>query len=179
MKTKIYLTALALLMSLPIVKAQQTICRTIVNGTDTNIVCTAIQPDNGWGKMVKNDNGDFSYVDDKQLKGASIYSITFTDAKNGWAIGMLEECLINCGVIFHTEDGGENWELQFRSGTNLNFNSICFIDNKHGKVCGLRTVGKVSFDTLLVTSDGGNTWGEAAICPANNELGMTALNIGN
>ena len=179
MKTKIYLTVLVILMSLPIIEAQQTICRTIVNGTDTNIVCAAIQPDIGWGKMVKNDNGGYSYTDDtKQLKGASIYSITFTDVENGWAIGMLQACSINCGVIFHTKDGGENWELQFRSGTELKFRSICFIDNEHGKVCGLRTVGDASFDTLLVTSDGGKTWNQAVTSPANNELGMTALNIG-
>ena len=80
MKTKIYLTVLVILMSLPIIEAQQTLCRTIINGSDTTVVCSAIQPEKGWGKMVKNDNGGYSYTDDtKQLKGASIYSITCTD----------------------------------------------------------------------------------------------------
>jgi len=178
MKTKIYLTALAILMSLPIIKAQQTISRTIINGSDTAVVCNAIQPDNGWGKMVKNDIGTFSYVDDKHLKGASIYAVVFTDSENGWAIGMLEACTINCGVIFHTNDGGQNWELQYRSGIELKLNSVYFMDNDHGKVNGRRTVGNASFDTLLVTSDGGKTWNQAATNPTNNELGMTALNIG-
>ena len=178
MKTKIYLTVLAILMSLPIIKAQQTVSRTIINGLDTVVVCKTLQPDNGWGMMVKNDNGVFSYVDRKHVKGANINSIVFTDSENGWAIGMLVGCSINCGVIFHTNDGGQNWELQYRSGTQLKLNSIFFTDNEHGKVNGLRTVGNASYDTLLVTSDGGKTWNQAATAPTNNDLGMTALNLG-
>lgn len=177
MKTKIYLTVLAILMSLPIIKAQLTISRTIINGLDTVVVCNTLQADNGWGMMVKNDNGLYSYVDRNHVKGANIYSITFTDSENGWAIGMLVGCSINCGVIFHTNDGGQNWELQYRSGTELKLNSIFFMDNEHGKVKGLRTVGNASFDTLLVTNDGGKTWTQAAFGSTNTELELTALNL--
>jgi photosystem II stability/assembly factor-like uncharacterized protein len=179
MKTKIYLTVLATLMSFAILEAQPTICRTIINGLDTVTVRNALLPDNGWGKMVKNDNGGFLFTDGKHLKGACIYAIVFTDSENGWAIGMMETCTINSGVIFHSNDGGQNWELQFRSGTDLKLNSIYFIDNEHGRVNGLRTVANTSFDTLLVTSDGGKTWTEGVVNSTNNDLGITALNLKN
>ncbi len=62
--------------------------------------------------------------------------------------------------IYHTDDGGKHWQLQF---TNTNpkgfFDSMVFWDSKHGVVLGdpiPDEAGKLKFEVLL--TDDGQTW---------------------
>ncbi len=72
-------------------------------------------------------------------------SVSFIDDKHGWAAG-------HGGVIIHTEDGGENWELQRKSSPqNLPLFDIYFISKDIGYASG-------AYDTLLKTIDGGKSW---------------------
>ncbi|MCP4756078.1 MAG: hypothetical protein GY866_34890 [Proteobacteria bacterium] len=74
-------------------------------------------------------------------------SLTFIDEKNGWAAG-------HGGVIVHSADGGENWEvLRESSPQNLPLFDIQFVSKNTGYACG-------AYDTLLKTSDGGKTWND-------------------
>ncbi len=71
--------------------------------------------------------------------------LSFADNVNGWAAG-------HGGVIIHTKDGGETWEIQRdASKDNLPLFDICFVSKKVGYACG-------AFDTVLKTQDGGKTW---------------------
>ena len=72
-------------------------------------------------------------------------SLSFIDEKQGWAAG-------HGGVIVHTKDGGETWEVQ-RPGSpdNLPLFDIQFVSPKVGYACG-------AYDTLLKTIDGGQSW---------------------
>lgn len=71
-------------------------------------------------------------------------SVSFADAKNGWAVG-------HGGIILATRDGGENWEIQHTADGKPVLLSVHFTDAGHGYVVG-------AYGTALQTADGGKTW---------------------
>ena len=74
--------------------------------------------------------------------GWDLYSVTFTDASTGWAVGDW--------WILRTVDGGLTWErLQLDPPVRLA--SVSFADARNGWAAGAQGV-------LLRTTDGGSTW---------------------
>lgn len=79
--------------------------------------------------------------------------ITFVDENNGWYVN-------GYGKIFHTTDGGINWEQQLEQKGSF-FRTVAFVDKNIGFV---GTVGTDYFpnvtDTIPLygTKDGGKTW---------------------
>ena len=143
------------------------VCR-LVPGSETDIVCTTSKPEKGWGTMVSEENDPaYSYEEKLYKDGANIYSIAFTDPNNGWAVGVMESYSVNSGVVFHTEDGGNTWNLQFMSGTAMKLNSVGFTDADNGWANGMRTVGNITFEITLVTTDAGATWEEQDLAQLN------------
>lgn len=83
---------------------------------------------------------------------AEMLSITFIDHQRGWAAGQH-------GVIWHTADGGDTWQLQYhQQGCRLQ--SVCFVDERHGWAVGSRARPLPSSleGVVLRTNDGGRTW---------------------
>jgi photosystem II stability/assembly factor-like uncharacterized protein len=71
--------------------------------------------------------------------------LSFADRKNGWAAG-------HGGVIIHTTDGGNTWQVQRQSARqNRPLFDIEFPSQNAGYACG-------AGDTVLKTTDGGRTW---------------------
>ncbi len=71
--------------------------------------------------------------------------LDFIDNKNGWAAG-------HAGVIIHTADGGESWEVQKKASMdNQPILDIQFPSKEVGYACG-------AFDSFFKTTDGGKTW---------------------
>lgn len=95
--------------------------------------------------LLSDDNGAHFRQAKSVPSDSTLTSVTFVDAKHGWAAG-------HWGVILKTEDGGETWALQ-RSDTTVDqpVFSIAFRDAQHGWAVGL-------WSLLLSTDDGGNTW---------------------
>ena len=144
------------------------ICRLVPDGKDAKVVCSTEKPSTGWGSMVVNDNeAGYSYSEKHHNQGADIYSMAFTDPNHGWAVGSLDEGKVNCGVIFYTADGGSNWQLQYKSGTDQVLNSIGFTDDQNGWIKGSREVGDLAFDIILTTHDGGSSWIEENLAQRN------------
>ena len=140
------------------------VCRLIPGDSDTKVVCSTEKPDKGWGSMVSNENqAGFSFDENQHGNGADIYSVAFTDPDHGWAVGSMNEYSKNSGVIFHTHDGGKNWNVQYLSGTPMTLNSVSFVDPENGTAKGMREVGDATFEILLLTSDGGDTWSEQSL----------------
>jgi len=83
---------------------------------------------------------------------AQLADIVFVDAEHGWAVG-------DRGVIWHTRDGGEKWELQ-ASGVDCRLSSVHFIDAKTGWAAGGYTqpYTRSTVGVLLHTRDGGEHW---------------------
>ena len=82
--------------------------------------------------------------------------VNFTDESNGWVAGTR-------GIILHTADGGETWEMQDSGlldpeenfdlvmAEDIALNRIHFADPYYGWVCG-------EWGIVLRTIDGGETW---------------------
>lgn len=71
--------------------------------------------------------------------------LSFADGQHGWAAG-------HGGVIVHTGDGGETWEVQRKTAReNKPLFDIEFLSQATGYACGAN-------DTVLKTTDGGRTW---------------------
>ncbi|MBU0992966.1 MAG: hypothetical protein KJ737_10780 [Proteobacteria bacterium] len=84
-----------------------------------------------------------SFLPIESLTQASLTSICFPDALNGWIVGQ-------GGVILHSSDGGQTWELQ-NSGVTAYLMSVDFTDALIGCAVGANS-------TVIVTTDGGRTW---------------------
>lgn len=72
-----------------------------------------------------------------------LYSVFFTDANNGYAVG-------DTGTILKTIDAGKTWNIQ-NSGVPNNLRAVHFPDANTGYVVG-------SLGAILKTVNGGNTW---------------------
>jgi photosystem II stability/assembly factor-like uncharacterized protein len=83
---------------------------------------------------------------------AQLADVWFADGANGWAVG-------DRGVIWHTADAGEHWNLQ-ASGVDCRLASVCFIDEQTGWAAGGSTqpYTRSASGVVLHTRDGGSTW---------------------
>jgi len=79
----------------------------------------------------------------KMVTPEYILSIDEPEEGKVWIIG-------NYGVIFHSTNGGENWEEQ-NSGAEEMLCDVDFVDSKNGWVSGIK-------GTMLHTRDGGYNW---------------------
>ena len=84
----------------------------------------------------------------------TLRAVYFIDPQTGWVAGA-------DGAIFHTADGGQNWQRQ-DSGTTDDLTGMFFLDPNQGWIVG----GK---GLILRTTNGGNTWGTQA-SPADTFL---------
>ena len=85
---------------------------------------------------------------------APLHAVHFVDAKEGWAVG-------DQGVVWHTPDGGKNWERQI-TGTQASLRSVHFLTPYCGWIAG-RTMlpnDAGSSGIVLFTEDCGATWKE-------------------
>ncbi|MCS7046425.1 MAG: YCF48-related protein, partial [Gemmataceae bacterium] len=90
-------------------------------------------------------------VDLRHFDDAPLRAVQFIDAKEGWAVG-------DDGVVWHTIDGGKNWERQ-RTGVRASLRSVCFLDPYVGWAVGREELpGGGSVGTVLFTRDGGVEW---------------------
>ncbi len=97
---------------------------------------------------------------------ARLADVAFVDLEHGWAVG-------DRGTIWHTEDGGQTWQLQ-PSGVNCRLESVCFLDRDTGWAAGGYTnpYTHTSTGVVLITHDGGRQWKHAAgsLLPALKQI---------
>ncbi len=86
------------------------------------------------------------------VNDARLNDVCFVDAEHGWAVG-------DRGVIWHTDDGGRQWQPQ-ASGVRCALSAVCFCDDQLGWAAGgfVHPFTHTSTGVLLVTRDGGKTW---------------------
>ncbi|MES2259346.1 MAG: YCF48-related protein [Pseudomonadota bacterium] len=93
----------------------------------------------------------------------TLTAVSFADARNGWAVG-------HGGVIVHTADGGETWDLQRHEETvDQPLLTVHFRDAQNGWAAGL-------WSLLLATHDGGRTWQQVQL-PAQDGGKRADLNL--
>lgn len=78
--------------------------------------------------------------------------VFFTTPDSGWIVN-------GDGDIFHTEDGGLSWGLQYRN-LNAHFRSVGFLNDQHGFAgnVGPGEFGTVEATPIFETVDGGQIW---------------------
>lgn len=87
--------------------------------------------------------------------------ITFADEKQGWAAVY--------HWLFHTDDGGETWALQFDTGNKDHaLGPIAFREALHGCVAGW---------SVMCTEDGGKTWLERLGAAPNDDEGLGGVSL--
>jgi photosystem II stability/assembly factor-like uncharacterized protein/subtilisin-like proprotein convertase family protein len=107
----------------------------------------------GWyGIILRKEDGagaEFAIMNERPLH--MIQGIDFIDENTGWAVGgeEIDDGVVE-GVILHTSDGGENWEVQATLDDGLM--GVDFINASEGWVVGNNGI-------IRHTSNGGATWG--------------------
>jgi photosystem II stability/assembly factor-like uncharacterized protein len=85
------------------------------------------------------------------FEDAPLRAIQFIDEREGWAVG-------DDGVIWHSIDGGKNWERQ-SSGIRASLRSVHFVSPWVGWIAGREELpGGGSSGVVLFTRDGGVAW---------------------
>ncbi|MGE3805844.1 MAG: YCF48-related protein [Gemmataceae bacterium] len=91
-------------------------------------------------------------ADLRHFDDATLHAVQFVDKSEGWAVG-------DEGVVWHTIDGGKNWERQ-PTGVRASLRSVHFLNPFTGWIAGREELpyGAGSRGVLLYTADGGLTW---------------------
>lgn len=91
-------------------------------------------------------------ADLRHFADAPLHAVHFVDESEGWAAG-------DEGVVWHTIDGGANWERQ-PTGVRASLRSIHFLNPFIGWIAGREELpyGQGSAGVLLLTRDGGLKW---------------------
>lgn len=110
----------------------------------------------------------------RNFNDAALRDIHFVDHREGWAVG-------DEGVIWHTIDGGKNWERQ-STGVRASLRSIYFVNPFVGWVVGRDELplGAGSSGVLLLTTDGGEHWRQLApnTMPGLNQIRFVNNKVG-
>ncbi|WP_439640958.1 WD40/YVTN/BNR-like repeat-containing protein [Nevskia sp.] len=81
---------------------------------------------------------------------ALLTSVTFADARHGWAVG-------HDATILATTDGGETWKLQnFQPDLGKPLFDVLFFDPQNGLAVG-------AYGLMLATTDAGATWAQVPV----------------
>ncbi|HSW12408.1 MAG TPA: YCF48-related protein [Solimonas sp.] len=93
---------------------------------------------------------------------SALTAVTFTDPKNGWAVG-------HDAVILHTQDGGKTWALQnFQPQLEKPLLDVLFLDTSRGLAVG-------AYGLFYETTDGGQNWTEVQTPIRAEELHFNSI----
>ena len=96
---------------------------------------------------------DGSWVEQKEEDGCSLLGVYFIDGITGWAVG-------ENGMIFQTENGGNEWKISTIPGlSNGWLSNVFFVNKDKGWAVGVKKLGNGETNGIIVsTEDGGEKW---------------------
>ncbi|WP_285412682.1 YCF48-related protein [Variovorax sp. efr-133-TYG-130] len=105
------------------------------------------------GVVLLSDDGGRSHRQARHVPvDVALTSVSFVDARRGWAAG-------HWGVILHTTDGGETWQVQRSDAAqDRPLFAVHFFDDRQGVAAGL-------WSLVLRTEDGGAHWEPVELAP--------------
>lgn len=119
---------------------------------------------NGWavgGFYIGNSNYSTLHTNDggetwEEMTSAptdiGLNSVFFVDSLNGWTAGNTYSYPYYISLIYHTDNGGENWVVQYDTlASSFLLNDITFTDLNNGWAVGRN-------GNIIHTSDGGQNW---------------------
>jgi photosystem II stability/assembly factor-like uncharacterized protein len=133
----------------------------------SNLYNPVLEEDVNWeGAIWHTEDGGNTWREQSLPAGASLMNrIKFLNAQEGWAVGIkylggtdpFE--IQHSGVVYHTTNGGENWEeLSIFDSLDLIFTAVDWSDSDHGWVAGFPKDSSIKGGCVFHTSDGGITW---------------------
>jgi photosystem II stability/assembly factor-like uncharacterized protein len=106
--------------------------------------------------ILSDDNGVHFRQASRVPVDATLSSVSFVDARTGWAVGQW-------GVVLNTSDGGEHWQIQREDlSVDRPLFSVVFKNKHDGWAVGL-------WSLMLVTHDGGANWKKVALPKRDGE----------
>jgi len=103
--------------------------------------------------ILSTDNGGEIWQVFKTKKIGWGSNIQFINNKEGWVCGRLN------GAIWHTEDGGKTWDIQYTTEERCDWWEMFFLNAQKGWVVGRTSIKKgEEYDTIMATKDGGKSW---------------------
>ncbi len=117
------------------------------------------------GHIVISDDNGKAWQQVASPTQATLTSLYFLDAKNGWAVG-------HDSVILKSTDGGASWRLVF-SAPDLKkpLLKVWFSDARHGFALG-------AYGLFLQTNDGGASWQQRTIVEGDKHLNALTAQAG-
>ena len=106
--------------------------------------------------IVATTDGGASWVAQTSPTTADLYGVAFSDASDGWAVGVAGDA----GTVIATTDGGADWAAQTAPTTG----ALIGVSSR-GQECW--AVGAAG--TIIATTDGGASW-VAQSCPVQHDL---------
>jgi photosystem II stability/assembly factor-like uncharacterized protein len=114
----------------------------------------AVGDSQGRGIVLSTDDGGINWRTQSKIEFFSlsgIHGVWFVDENRGWAVGEVQQNGSVNGVILATENGGQDWRLQYScAGICTSLNAIKFTDLNRGWAVG--------GNLILHTEDGGKLW---------------------
>ncbi len=121
----------------------------ITSPTNYNLLSVFfIDENNGWisgenHTFLRTTNGGQTWTSEDVPTSVNIFAVAATSAN---------EVFTACyDTVYHSSDGGVNWEAEYLNTSNNDFYDIFFFDDNNGWIAGPAT-------NTCKTTDGGNTW---------------------
>lgn len=135
-----------------------------------------INPSTGWvvgnnlfgNQIYKTTNSGLSWTaQSSAMNSITFYSVCFTDANNGYAVG-------DSTTVLQTNNGGINWNTQSLAIPSATLRSVNFISPSTGWIAGYTT----NYGFVMYTTNSGSTWKiQSTILLFNTSL--TSINFVN
>ena len=103
---------------------------------------------------------------------ADLRDVFFVSADVGWAAGEADSQAGEGGIILHTTDGGQHWDVQLGDphSATRGFNNLFFLDAKHGWA--------TQYGGFLVRTTDGETWEQMSKFPTLNAYTFVSPDVG-
>lgn len=115
------------------------------------------------GLILGTKNGGNSWVRQNSKTNFYLQDVSFIDSETGWIAGGDFELERKVGIVLHTTDGGEDWNIQYLTEANdiqnsKLFHAIKFITPNIGWTLASDYYDNFSPVFIYKTEDGGSTW---------------------
>jgi photosystem II stability/assembly factor-like uncharacterized protein len=99
------------------------------------------------------------------LSNTEFRDVEFINSTHGWVVGG-NGTDFHGGIVLHTTDGGETWDLQLYNSSQY-FRQIAVIDDQ--------TVWVSGFGSLFYSLDGGQSWNESVVVGGTSGMSTVAF----
>ena len=120
------------------------------------------------GLFLSTSNGGNTWMQKTLGTDFSLEDLCFVNKDTGWVAAgdFFNERL--SGVIYHSDDGGDNWEVQLQivsenTSSSKLFSAIVFIDSLHGWAFAGEYISNWSPTNVYQTKNGGKVWEESGV----------------